>query len=401
MEKISIIGDIMCEPELLELAKRENGYDFHFAFDPLKGLLEEADYRIGNLEMPLAGEEAVYSDTIATFNAPDEILTALKDIGLDFLQTGNNHALDRGKAGLIRTLEELDKAGFAHSGTYEKAPGDRNAYIKAGDVTIGLVVYTYATNKTGTSMPAPDPELYEMINFLRPQRSASAKPPYPAPYRKAKEYIATLLGRKLNFGEDAMLRKALEMPIAYADNIRDPEAEPFLRQMEADIRRAKEKADLVLFLPHTGGQFNTEPGSFSQLVCARALAAGADAVLAAHSHTTQMAFAVSGKACFYSLGNVTMTPDSEYSVMECLPEYGIAAHLYIEKKKIAKTTFSLFKITPFGSSPLAAVPVDTLAETLGGEERAALEADVRSLLTRIAGAVPEGSVIRREYLLGE
>ena len=34
MEKISIIGDIMCEPELLELAKRENGYDFHFAFDP-------------------------------------------------------------------------------------------------------------------------------------------------------------------------------------------------------------------------------------------------------------------------------------------------------------------------------------------------------------------------------
>ena len=400
MKKICVIGDIMCEPELLGLAKTEDGYDFSFAFSPLSEILRDSDYRIGNLETPLAGREAVYSDTIASFNAPDEILDALKAIGLDFLQTANNHALDRGKAGLVRTLEILDRAGFEHSGTYEKAPEDRNAYITVGETKIGLVVYTYMTNKTGSNMPAPDPELYGMINFLRPQCCRGAKPPLPAPYLKAKEYIASLLGRKLNFGEDAMLRKALEMKIAYADDIRDPEAEPFLRQMEEDIRLAKEKADLVIFLPHTGGQFNTEPGSFSELVCARALAAGADAVLAAHSHTTQMAFASGGKACFYSLGNVTMTPYSEYSVMECLPEYGICAHLYLEKKKIVQTTFSLFKITPFKDLPLAAVPVDLLAETLDPQQKAALEEDLKALLTRIAGKAPEGDLIRREYPLG-
>jgi len=42
-------------------------------------------------------------------------------------------------------------------------------------------------------------------------------------------------------------------------------------------------------------------------------------VLAAHSHTTQRAEYLEGKPCFYSLGNVSMSPGTFYSVSSSLP----------------------------------------------------------------------------------
>ena len=81
MKKITVLGDVMSEPLFLEEARREDGgYDYYPAFAPLKALLDEADYRIANLETPLAGEEALYSQTIFDFNAPDALADALRPI---------------------------------------------------------------------------------------------------------------------------------------------------------------------------------------------------------------------------------------------------------------------------------------------------------------------------------
>ena len=60
MIKISILGDIMCEPLLLKAAKKGGSYDFSGVFENVKELLSESDYVIGNLETPLAGKEAKY-----------------------------------------------------------------------------------------------------------------------------------------------------------------------------------------------------------------------------------------------------------------------------------------------------------------------------------------------------
>ena len=59
--KISILGDIMCEPSVLKGAKTKNGYDFNPMFSKVAPLLSEADYVIANFESPLAGEEAGYT----------------------------------------------------------------------------------------------------------------------------------------------------------------------------------------------------------------------------------------------------------------------------------------------------------------------------------------------------
>ena len=57
MKKITFFGDIMCEPPVLAGAKQKDGsYNFDYVFARTQSLLDEADYRVGNLETPLAGD---------------------------------------------------------------------------------------------------------------------------------------------------------------------------------------------------------------------------------------------------------------------------------------------------------------------------------------------------------
>lgn len=116
--KITIVGDIMCEPPILKAAKKSDGtYDFSPMYEKVKPLFSESDYVIGNMETTLAGEEAGYTETFFSFNAPDSFGEAMKDAGFDLVTTINNHTLDRGAEGIIRTMEVLDKIGLPYTGT--------------------------------------------------------------------------------------------------------------------------------------------------------------------------------------------------------------------------------------------------------------------------------------------
>ena len=72
----------MAEPPVIKAAKQKDGtYDFRGVFARVKPMLAESDYVVGNLETPLAGEPAGYSDTHLCFNAPDAYVDALIDAG--------------------------------------------------------------------------------------------------------------------------------------------------------------------------------------------------------------------------------------------------------------------------------------------------------------------------------
>ena len=146
MLKLTFIGDIMCKREQLSAIKR-TGRKFDDMFVGIGELLSDSDYVIGNLETPLAGESARYSYKPAEFNAPDEFAYALKKIGVDFVTTANNHCLDRGVAGLERTLNVLDEAGLRHTGTYRgMSEADQISVVELGGVRIAFVASTYGTN---------------------------------------------------------------------------------------------------------------------------------------------------------------------------------------------------------------------------------------------------------------
>ena len=84
--KITVIGDIMCEPPVLKASRKKDGsYNFDGVFTHLRHLILESDYVIGNIEFPLGGEEVGYTDTFFKFNAPDSFADAVKNAGIDMV----------------------------------------------------------------------------------------------------------------------------------------------------------------------------------------------------------------------------------------------------------------------------------------------------------------------------
>ena len=100
------------------------------------------------------------------------------------------------------------------------------------------------------------------------------------------------------------------------------------------------------------------------------------------------------------MGNFSMSPNSSLMVPEALPGYGLAVHLYVEDKKIVKTTFSILKAVEKKRKLLVSWPVDELyAELKSEKEKKQLEQDVAKLLVTITGKQPAGNVIAREYIV--
>jgi len=403
--KITFIGDIMCEPSVLKGAAQKDGsYDFRPMFEKVKGLLGEADYRIGNMEFPMAGEAAEYTKSYYCFNAPDAYADAVKDAGFDLISTVNNHTFDRGMDGLIRTLKVLDDRQLGHTGTW--APGrsrEEAFYFTVGGTKFAVIAYTYATN----FMKSPDDPRCVLaegaykgtVNLLRHQRGGSY---LPGVYRKP-DKIDKLTKKFLDEEQRGRLKILLGKEGNYArsdDKVVEEAMAPYMEQLQQDIRAAKEKADLVLCYPHMGGQFNTTPGKFSEYVTGKILEAGADAMLASHSHCIQKVELRGEVPCAFSMGNFSMSPNSSLMVPEALPGYGLAVHLYVEDKKIVKTTFSILKAVEKKRKLLVSWPVDELyAELKSEKEKKQLEQDVAKLLVTITGKQPAGNVIAREYIV--
>lgn len=402
MKKLTFFGDIMCEPPILKGAKRRgNTYDFDPVFAQIKELLADSDFVVSNLETPMAGAEAGYTDEFYAFNAPDSFADAVKNAGVDLVITANNHVFDRGFEGLARTLKVLDEKGLPHTGTWADGADRQEAwYVELEGTRIAFVAYTYSTNwKQGA--PLAEGKWEGTVNLLRPQTEGT--------------YLKGVIP------EDTWIRKCLqacgvkdsewigrvEKIFGYPGNcprrddlLHKELCAPYVAKMQADIRAAKARADLVIFLPHMGGQFSNDPGLFSRYMMKKALEAGADAVMASHSHAPQQLELLGEIPCAWSLGNFSMCPYSSLMIGESLPDYGLTVHLYIENRKIVKTTFSILKGVQKRGEQLVSWPVDRLYAQLDSErEKKKLERDVRKVYTIITKTGLEGQVFRREYEL--
>ena len=115
-------GDIMGHDTQIEAARMMGGgeYDYSSCFRYVEPYIASADIAIGNLEVTLAGPP--YKG-YPQFSSPDALADALKNAGFDILVQANNHAVDRGKAGLERTLKVLDSIGLVRSGVFKDKPG--------------------------------------------------------------------------------------------------------------------------------------------------------------------------------------------------------------------------------------------------------------------------------------
>ena len=341
MIKISFLGDILCQLPFLKAAQKR-GNDFYTAFEGLQPLLQDSDYVVANLETPIAGENAGYTNDIYSFNTPVEFLDALKRLKIDLYLTANNHCLDRGVIGLKSTLRELDKRQMAHTGTGPT----RYHLAKFGDTTIAFLNYTACVNEDkwnlyGHELGECDLNLLIDIDKYLAYRTEKRKQDIPL-YTLRKK-----LGSAIPKSIQLKLKSALGIK-QHPTFDNEPLAEvagTYLNQVKQDIAKAKSEADLVILLPHCGGQFNTKPGKLSHEIFNTLFDFGADAVIGNHPHTIQETGLHNGKPYAYSLGNVSFSPSYPFQVKESKPEVGMIFHLFIEDKKIAKTTSSLFEST--------------------------------------------------------
>jgi poly-gamma-glutamate synthesis protein (capsule biosynthesis protein) len=162
--KISLlfIGDIMGHDEQIWSAENREThlYNYDDVFQYIKPVIADADIAIANFEVTLGGPP--YTG-YPQFSSPDDLAVACKNAGIDYLVTANNHAADRGKKGIISTINKLDSIGIPHTGTFLNSSCHDSLtplMIHKNGTSIALLNYTFSTN----GIIVPEPVIVNMLD---------------------------------------------------------------------------------------------------------------------------------------------------------------------------------------------------------------------------------------------
>lgn len=239
----------MVKRYIISDGKQPNGtYSFTPLFAKVAPYLRQADLTIGNLETTFAGNGPNVRKSPKSggpiFKCPDELAPALKESGFDVLVTANNHCMDYGAAGLIRTLKILDRNGIDHTGTSRSIQEAKKTLIKnVKGITIGILSYTSGTNRI--PIPSSKPWLVNRIHTTN------------------------------------MIR---------------------------EIRELKKKVDLVLLYLHFGNEYRYTPNKRQRQLVNLFFKNGVNIILGSHPHVLQpLAVRGKKQFVIYSLGNFVST----------------------------------------------------------------------------------------------
>ena len=107
-------GNINITDKSVAAGQTSGGYDYEAVFKDVLPVLASGDVTMLNFEGILGGS----SYGTQTKSAPAELLTALKNAGVDILQTANSYSVYDGLRGLNATLQGIQNAGMTPLGTY-------------------------------------------------------------------------------------------------------------------------------------------------------------------------------------------------------------------------------------------------------------------------------------------
>jgi len=145
----------MGHDEQIWSAENRETHEFNYddVFRYIKPVITETDIAIANFEVTLAGPPYM---GYPQFSSPADLAVACKNAGIDYLVTANNHAADRGKQGIISTINKLDSIGIPHTGTFLNSACHDSLtpmMIHRNGASIALLNYTFSTN--GIKVPEP------------------------------------------------------------------------------------------------------------------------------------------------------------------------------------------------------------------------------------------------------
>jgi poly-gamma-glutamate capsule biosynthesis protein CapA/YwtB (metallophosphatase superfamily) len=127
-------------------AAGQPGMNFEPMLAGIKNVVSQADVAICHMETPIAPPGGPYS-SFPVFSVPQEIVPALEATGFDACTTSSNHTLDKGIAGIDRTLAALDSAGIQHAGSARYAEeAAATTMLDANGVRVASLSYAYGFN---------------------------------------------------------------------------------------------------------------------------------------------------------------------------------------------------------------------------------------------------------------
>lgn len=116
--KISAVGDILCQMDMIDDAKTSDEYDFSHMFTGISKFVKNSDLAIGTLETNFI--EGKYSG-VGKYNSPIEFLKAVKDSGIGLVSLAHNHVLDYGTQGLETTISKIKEQNIEITGIKENS----------------------------------------------------------------------------------------------------------------------------------------------------------------------------------------------------------------------------------------------------------------------------------------
>ncbi len=257
-------GDIMVHsPQLSGAYVQATGeYDFSAFFRETSSYFKAADLAIANLEVTFGSSESGEYSGYPAFNTPDSLADAIKNSGLNFLLTSNNHSYDTGLFGLKRTAQVLKAKGIEFIGTRESETDPLFTVKEVNGIKIGMADYTYETD-------------------------------------------GQTPGRKYLNG-NLIAEEANGLISTFSYN----RIEEFYAEAQIVISEMKQSgAEFIVFYMHWGNEYQTEANTWQKSIAQRLSNLGVDMIIGSHPHVIQpieLIYSEDGQnttVCLYSTGN--------------------------------------------------------------------------------------------------
>ncbi|MDN5024066.1 CapA family protein [Streptococcus sp. SO4] len=289
--RIMANGDLLYHDIIYISAKKSDGtYDFHDNFEYVKPWLKQADLVLGDFEGTVNKDH--YLAGYPLFNAPGEVMDAIKDAGYQVLDLAHNHILDSQIEGVVSTADAIEKAGMTPVGVYTHESRDKAPLLikEVNGIKVAILAYSYGFNGIEQSISQED-------------------------YNR---YLSDL-------DED---------------------------KMKAEIERAEKEADITIIMPQMGVEYQIEPTEEQKKLYHKMIDWGADIIFGGHPHVVEPAETVEKdgdkKLIIYSMGN--FISNQRIETMQDVEnakwtERGVLMDVTI-KKKSGKTTIETAQAHP-------------------------------------------------------
>lgn len=296
-----MVGDCLIHRFVYTDAKQSDGtYSFSNMFTEVEPLIKNHDLAFYNQESIIGGK-ALGLSAYPRFNSPEEIGQDMVNLGFNLVSLANNHTMDKGEEGVINSVNFWKTYPSVYYSGQALSEDDRENNIKVLEKNGIKYAFLAYTSVTNGLLPP-----------------------------SGKEYLTNIYLKE---------------------------------KAQADIKKIKDDADLIIVSMHWGEEYTTYPNESQKKIAKELSDMGVNLIIGNHAHSIQPVEMIGDTLVFYALGNFIAAQDTIDR------QTGVIVTLNINKDDEKKITFSNIKAnliyTYFkGSSNFKVYPYTNLNNTL-------------------------------------